>query len=171
MDYLIEEVLQQQSERYSGVSAATPPCSTACAVRFVMPYCAIHQFQGRKPWNILNTLNLFIVPLDNERRWYRYHHLFGDLLRKRMEQKLNVDEIARLHIHASEWYETNGRILEAFSHAAAANHIERAERLMELKEMPIHLPGVPVTILKWLESLPESVLMPSPPFGGNRLLC
>ena len=75
---------------------------------------------------------------------------------------LTPDEIARLHIHASEWYENNGMILEAFTHAAAANDIERAERLMELKEMPLHLPGVPLTILKWLESLPVSVLNSKP---------
>ncbi len=65
---------------------------------------------------------------------------------------------------------TTDLILEAFTHAAAANDIERAERLMELKEMPLHLPGVPMTILKWLESLPdERAQFQARACGGNRL--
>ena len=105
-----------------------------------MPFCSTRQFPGKHTLEYLERTNLFIVPLDNERRWYRYHHLFGDLLRKRMEQKLTPEGIADLHIHASEWYEKNGLILDAFKHAAAANDIERAERLMELKEMPLIFP-------------------------------
>ncbi len=161
MDYLLEEVLQQQPESIQAFLLHTSMLERMCG-----PLCdAIlldSSVSGQATLEYLERSNLFIVPLDNERRWYRYHHLFGDLLRKRMEQKLSADEIARLHIHASEWFENNGMILEAFTHAAAASDIERAERLMELKEMPLHLPGVPVTILKWLESLPVSVLNSKP---------
>jgi LuxR family maltose regulon positive regulatory protein len=161
MDYLLEEVLHQQSE-----SIQTFLLYTSMLDRMCGPLCdAIlldSSASGQATLEYLERSNLFIVPLDNERRWYRYHHLFGDLLRKRMEQKLTADGIARLHIHASEWYENNRLILEAFNHAVAANDVERAERLMELKEMPLHLPGVPTTILKWLESLPESVLNSKP---------
>ena len=161
MDYLIEEVLQQQSE-----SIQTFLLHTSILERMCGPLCdAIlldSTVSGQATLEYLERSNLFIVALDNERRWYRYHHLFGDLLRKRMQQKLSADEIARLHLHASEWYENNRMILEAFTHAAAANDVERAERLMELKEMPLHLPGVPMTILKWLESLPVSVLNSKP---------
>ena len=130
MDYLLEEVLQQQSE-----SIQTFLLHTSMLDRMCGPLCdAIlldPSVSGQATLEYLERSNLFIVPLDNERRWYRYHHLFGDLLRKRMEQKLTPEEIAHLHIHASEWYENNGMILEAFKHAAAANDIERAERLME----------------------------------------
>ena len=161
MDYLLEEVLQQQSE-----SIQTFLLHTSMLDRMCGPLCdAIlpdSSVSGQATLEYLERSNLFTVALDNERRWYRYHHLFGDLLRKRMEQKLTADGIARLHIHASEWYENNGLILEAFKHAAAANDIERAERLMELKEMPLHLPGVPTIILNWLESLPVSVLNSKP---------
>jgi LuxR family maltose regulon positive regulatory protein len=161
MDYLLEEVLQQQSESIQAfllhTSLLDRMCGPLCDAILLDP-----SVSGQATLEYLERSNLFIVPLDNERRWYRYHHLFGDLLRKRMEQNLTADGIARLHIHGSEWYENNGMILEAFTHAAAANDIERAERLMELKEMPIHLPGVPVTILKWLESLPVSVLNSKP---------
>ncbi len=90
----------------------------------------------------LERANLFIVPLDNERRWYRYHHLFADLLRQRLHQSAASsagDEgrgVAELHIRASVWYEDNGLEIEAFHHAAAANDIERAERLIEGEGMP-----------------------------------
>jgi LuxR family maltose regulon positive regulatory protein len=161
MDYLLEEVLQQQSESIQAFLLHTSMLDRMCGplCEAILPDPSV---SGQATLEYLERSNLFIVPLDNERRWYRYHHLFGDLLRKRMEQKLTADVITRLHIHASEWYENNGLILEAFAHAAAANDIERAERLMELKEMPVHLPGVPVTILKWLESLPVSVLNSKP---------
>ena len=77
----------------------------------------------------LERANLFVVPLDNERRWYRYHHLFAELLRQRLQQSLASsagDEGpsgAELHCRASQWYEDNGLQVEAFRHAAAANDI------------------------------------------------
>ena len=66
--------------------------------------------------------------------------------------------MAELHVRASQWYENNDLMLEAFHHAAAANDVERAERLIEGKGMPLHLPGAATTILNWLESLPTTVL-------------
>ena len=161
MDYLVEEVLQQQSE-----SIQTFLLQTSILDRICGPLCdAIlldPRVSGQATLEYLERINLFIVPLDNERRWYRYHHLFGDLLRRRMEQKFSAEGIANLQIHASEWLENNGLILEAFIHAAAANDVERAERLMESKEMPLLLPGVPTIILNWLESLPKSLLDSKP---------
>ena len=106
----------------------------------------------------LDRANLFIVPLDNERRWYRYHHLFGDLLRQRLGQNLTPGEIAEYHIRASQWYEDNGLAIEAFHHATAANDVARAERLMEGKGIPLHARGAVNAILAWLASLPRSVL-------------
>jgi LuxR family maltose regulon positive regulatory protein len=112
----------------------------------------------------LERANLFIVPLDNERRWYRYHHLFADLLRQRLQQSAASfagDErrgVAELHSRASQWYEDHGLEIEAFQHAAAANDIERAERLIGSKGMPLHFRGVATTILDWLASLPKPVL-------------
>ena len=112
----------------------------------------------------LEHANLFIVPLDNERRWYRYHHLFADLLRQRLQQSMassTGDEgrgIAELHIRASQWYEDNGLEFEAFHHAAAANDIERAERLIEGKGMPLYFRGALAPLLNWLETLSTTVL-------------
>ena len=161
MDYLIEEVLQQQSESIQRfllhTSILDRMCGPLCDAILLDP-----SVPGQATLEYLERTNLFIVPLDNERRWYRYHHLFGDLLRKRMEHSFSPGDIAEIHTRASEWYENDSLILEAFNHAAASKDLERAERLMELKEMPLHLPGVPTTILNWLESLPVSVLNSKP---------
>ena len=161
LDYLMEQVLERQTEEVQTFLLRTSIldrlCGPLCDALFIGSSAL-----GQQTLEHLEHANLFIVPLDNDRCWYRYHHLFGDLLRKRLEQKLTSEGIAGLHIHASEWYEGNGLILEAFKHAAAANDIERTERLMENKEMPLHLPGVPTTILNWLESLPVSMLNSKP---------
>jgi LuxR family maltose regulon positive regulatory protein len=119
---------------------------------------------GQKTLEYLERANLFIVPLDNERRWYRYHHLFADLLRQRLHQSAassTGDEgrgVAELHIRASVWYEDNGLDIEAFHHAAAAHDVERAERLMLGEWMPLHFRGAVAPVLNWLESLPTTEL-------------
>jgi len=157
MDYLLEEVLHQQSESIQAFLLRTSILDRMCG-----PLCDAvlldSSVLGQATLEYLERANLFIVPLDNERRWYRYHRLFGDLLRKRLGQSLTPGGIAELHIHASEWYENNDLMLEAFRHAAAANDIERAERLMVGGGMPLHFRGVVTTILDWLEALPTAVL-------------
>lgn len=161
LDYLLEEVLQRQPTEVQNFLLRTSILERMCG-----PLCDAvlgkPNSSGQETLTYLERANLFIVSLDNERYWYRYHHLFGDLLRKRLKQSFTSEGINNLHIHASEWYETNGLILEAFKHAVAANDVERANRLMEDKKMPLHLPGVPTIILNWLESLPTSVLNANP---------
>ena len=157
LDYLVEEVLGQQSESIQTFLLRTSildhMCGPLCDAVLLDPSTS-----GQKTLEYLQRTNLFIVPQDNERGWYRYHHLFRDLLRKRLGQSLTPEGIAELHIHASEWYENNDLMLEAFRNAAAANDIERAVRLIESKKMPLHLRGAATTILSWLESLPKTVL-------------
>ena len=157
LDYLIEEVLHQQSE-----SVQTFLLRTSILDRLCGPLCDAvvldSAVSGQETLEYLEHANLFIVPLDNDRQWYRYHHLFGDLLRKRLGQSLPPGNIAELHIPASQWYEDQGLEIEAFQHAAAANDVERAERLMEGKGIPLHFRGAVNTILEWLTSLPKSVL-------------
>jgi LuxR family maltose regulon positive regulatory protein len=112
----------------------------------------------------LERSSLFIVPLDNERRWFRYHHLFADLLRQRQHQRSassprdEKDGIADIHIRASQWYEEHGLEIEAFQHAAAANDVARAERLIEGAGVPLHFRGAAAPVLQWLASLPKTVL-------------
>ena len=163
MDYLVEEVLQQQSERVQTFLLRTSILDRMCG-----PLCdaVLHDpsASGDETLAYLEQANLFIVPLDNERRWYRYHHLFADLLRQRLHQSTALatgDEgrgVAELHIRASQWYEDNDLELEAFHHAAAANDVERAERLIGGDRIPEHFRGAATAILDWLESLPKTVL-------------
>jgi len=168
LDYLIEEVLQQQSE-----SIQTFLLRTSILDRLCSPLCdavlGSPSASGQETLEYLEHANLFIVPLDNERRWYRYHHLFAELLRQRLHQSISSGNeeggLAEYHIRASVWYEDNGLEIEAFQHAAAANDIERAERIIEGKGIPIHVRGALVPIRNWLTSLPKTVLDARPSLG------
>jgi LuxR family transcriptional regulator, maltose regulon positive regulatory protein len=163
LDYLLEEVLQKQSE-----SIQTFLLRTSILDRLCGPLCdavlGSPSASGQTTLEYLGHANLFIVPLDNERCWYRYHHLFGDLLRQRLHQSVaspTRDEgmvVAELHSRASAWYENNGLEVEAFQHAAAANDVERAERIIEGKGIPLNSRGTATSILGWLASLPATVL-------------
>ncbi len=163
LDYLVEEVLQQQADNIQNFLLSTSIldrlCGPLCDAVLIDPSAS-----GQETLEYIERANLFIVPLDNERRWYRYHHLFADLLRQRLHQSIDSSSkdaesgVNELHIRASQWHEDNGLELEAFQHAAAGNDIERAERLAEGKGIPLHLRGAVMAILAWLESLPTTVL-------------
>src|SRR5437763_667848 len=163
----VEEVLQQQPESIQTFLLRTSIldrlCGSLCDAVLLNP-----SVSGQATLEYLERANLFLVPLDNERRWYRYHHLFADLLRQRLHQSAASsmrDErkgVAELHIRASQWYEDNGLEIEAFHHAVAANDIERAERLIEGEGVPLHFRGAGAPVRNWLESLPTAVLNARP---------
>jgi LuxR family transcriptional regulator, maltose regulon positive regulatory protein len=157
LDYLLEEVLDREP-----VDVRTFLLRTSILDRLCGPLCdavlCSPTGTGDGTLQAVERANLFIIPLDNERRWYRYHHLFGDLLRRRLEQSLSPDEVAELHVRASEWFERDGQLLEAFHHATAANDIERAGRLIDSDGMDLHLHSVLTPIRDWLASLPATVL-------------
>lgn len=170
LDYLVEEVLQQQSAsiqtfllRTSILDRLCGPLCDAVLGRGAGENTALSSY-GQETLEYLEHANLFIVPLDNERRWYRYHHLFADLLRKRLRQSLAsslVDDergVDELHIRASIWYEENGLEIEAFHHAAAAKDTERAARLMEGEGMPLLFRGAVAPVMNWLDSMPNEEL-------------
>lgn len=167
LDYLVEEVLAQQPEPIQmfllHTSILNRMCGPLCDAVLTAP-----SGSGQETLEYLERANLFIVPLDNERRWYRYHHLFAELLRQRLRQSMvpptgdgerRVDE---LHIRASKWYEDHGLQMEAFQHAAAAHDIERAEGLIDAKGLPLHFSGGVTPILNWLESLSTDVMNARP---------
>ena len=170
VDYLVEEVLQRQSG-----SVQTFLLRTSILERLCGPLCDAvlrrsasehftHSASGQEILEYLEHANLFIVPLDNERRWYRYHHLFSDLLRNRLHQSItsNIGDdervVAELHIRASIWYEDNSLAIEAFHHAAAAKDIQRAARLMEGEGMPLLFRGAVSPVMNWLDSMPNEEL-------------
>ena len=154
LDYLLEEVLHQQPEHVQMFLL-----KTAVLTQLTGSLCnaLTGDDDGQELLESLDRANLFLVPLDNERRWYRYHHLFADLLRQRLSQQ--GDKVVNgLHGRASQWYEDNGLELEAFHHAASAHDIERAQRLMEGAAVPLHFRGGVTPVLNWLGSLETAVL-------------
>ena len=163
LDYLTEEVLHQQPDHVQTFLLRTSILDRLCG-----PLCDAVLLDASAPGqatlDYLDRANLFLIPLDTERRWYRYHHLFADLLRQRLHQRSAsspgdaVGDVTDLHRRASVWYEENGLELEAFHHAAAAHDIARAEHLIEGAGMPLYFRGARAPVLTWLQSLPETVL-------------
>jgi LuxR family maltose regulon positive regulatory protein len=185
IDYLAEEVLERQSEEVRTFLQHTsilermcaPLCDEVLNINLNqdseprLPQLLTSQLSSQPMLEKLERANLFIVPLDNQRQWYRYHHLFADLLRQRLHQSAQHftrsggdrrESAAELHLRASQWYEKKGLQIEAFQHAAAAGDVERAARLIEGEGIPRHFRGTVTTILDWLESLPAAVLNARP---------
>jgi LuxR family maltose regulon positive regulatory protein len=170
MDYLVEEVLQQQFESVQTFLLRTSildrMCGPLCDALLLDPLAS-----GQKTLEYLEHANLFIVPLDNERRWYRYHHLFADLLRQRLHQSTassTGDEgrgVAELHIRASVWYEENGLDIEAIHHAIAAGDYDRTANLIELAWPGMDGNFQSATWLNWVRALPENIIK------GRPVLC
>lgn len=164
MDYLLEEVLQQQTPAIQQFLLQTSILNRMCG-SLCDALISNGSSSGQQMLEQLEQANMFIVPLDHERRWYRYHHLFGELLRQRLQRSLTqqtATSLEQLHIQASTWFEANELELEAFEHAAAANDTERAERLIEGKRVPLQFQGALLPIMAWLQALPTNVLNQRP---------
>ena len=131
LDYLVEEVLQLQSENIQDFLL-----STSILERLSASLCnALRPHSEDSAQEILEYLeraNLLLVPLDNKREWYRYHHLFADVLQVHL-RKVQPNHIVDLHLRASVWYEQNGFRADAIHHALAAQDFERAADLIELE--------------------------------------
>ena len=111
----------------------------------------------------LERANLFLVCLDDERVWYRYHHLFADLLRAQLQKSVGNQGVARLHLRASEWYEQNGSTLEAIHHASLASDFERIERLIEQNYIEMLNRGEMSGILRfWMGKLSKELVYRRP---------
>ena len=106
----------------------------------------------------LRQRNLFILPLDDELRWYRYHHLFADLLGNLLQKDQPPERIQELHLRACEWYEGNGLIPQAVNHALAAADFQRASKLIERTAWAMLMRGEVPTLLQWLDALPDGVV-------------
>ncbi len=161
LDYLMEEVLGQQSE-----SVQTFLLRTSILDRMCGPLCDAVLLDsspsGQKTLEYLEHTNLFIVPLDSERRWYRYHHLFTELLRQRLGQSQTPEEIAQYHICASEWYEKNSDEAEAFHHLIAARDFNLAAGLAERSWQTMNESLQSAVWLGWVKQLPEELIRSRP---------
>ncbi|MCQ3937846.1 MAG: helix-turn-helix transcriptional regulator [Chloroflexi bacterium] len=158
LDYLIEEVLGQQSEEIQTFLLRTSildrMCGPLCDAVLLDPSTS-----GQEILEQLERANLFIVPLDNERRWYRYHHLFGDLLRQRLGQPRELPEY---HLRASVWYEANADLAQAFHHALAAGDFERSANLAEAAWQGMERNFQTAAWIGWVKKLPNAVVCSRP---------
>ena len=113
----------------------------------------------------LERTNLFLIPLDEEQRWYRYHHLFADALRAQVARQLGRDAAATLHRRASAWFEAHGLRAEAVQHALAAGDGALGARLIQPLARAMQLRGEVTTLLGWLAALPPAELHARPDLG------
>jgi LuxR family maltose regulon positive regulatory protein len=164
LDYLIEEVLDQQPEDIQTFLLQTAIldrltgslCDAVCAVE-----TATGQGNGQQTLEMLEQANLFIVPLDNERHWYRYHHLFADLLLQRLHQT-QPEQLPVLYHRASVWYKQNGFVNEAINYALRSKNFERAADMIE-DQFGDNYERVSQTILqRWLAEMPEKFVLSKP---------
>ncbi len=154
MDYLIEEVLKLQPPNISTFllqsSILKRLCGPLCeAVIGVDPTCPV---DGQTTLETLEQMNLFLIPLDDERHWYRYHHLFSDVLNRRLEHQF-PHLLPELNRRASEWYEQNGFISEAIQYALAAGNQTRAAQLIEDNGCYLLMSGEVSTLLNWTSAI------------------
>ena len=163
LDYLVEEVLGQQSESVQAFLLRTSildrMCGPLCDAVLPAPSTSGQETAGQETLEYLERANLFIVPLDNERRWYRYHHLFGDLLRQRLGKP---KEFAEFNLRASQWHEENGDLGAAFHHAIAAGDFVRAAGLAEAAWQGMEESFRTAAWLGWVKKLPEEVIRVRP---------
>ncbi|MFZ0160537.1 MAG: LuxR C-terminal-related transcriptional regulator [Kineosporiaceae bacterium] len=158
VDYLVEEVLQRQPARVQ-----TFLLQTSVLGRLSGPLCdaVTGQDGGRAMLEALDRGNLFVVALDDRRRWYRYHQLFDDVLRARLLDE-QPGQVPGLHRRASAWYEQNGERPEAIRHALAAEDHERAADLIELAVPATRRHRQEATLRRWLEALPDELIRVRP---------
>lgn len=166
LDYLLEEVLHRESEQVQAFLLQTSIldrlCASLCdAVRFGKAESPISDLQSQAVLEHLESANLFVVPLDDRREWYRYHRLFADLLRQRLHQ-IYLDRVPGLHRRASGWLEQNGLMAEAIDHALAAEDLERAADLIEANAEATLMRGEVATFLRWIDALPDGLVRARP---------
>jgi LuxR family maltose regulon positive regulatory protein len=158
VDYFVDQVLAGQPDRIQAFLLHTsildrlcgPLCDAVCGT----PIADLEHTSAQQLLQQLQGANLFVVPLDNERQWYRYHHLFADLLRQRLLQS-EADKIPDLHRRASRWYEQSGYLEQAIEHALLGKDVDRAATLIEQAAETVLMRGELVTLATWIKALPR----------------
>ena len=158
VDYLAEEVLARQPDHVRQFLL-----QTSVLERLSGPLCdaVTGRDGGHAVLAALDRGNLFLVPLDHRRRWYRYHHLFADVLRAHLRDE-QPGAVAGLHRRAGGWFERHGEPAEAIRHALAGADVERAADLVELAIPATQQARQEATLRAWLEALPDEVVRVRP---------
>ncbi len=150
LDYLLEEVLERQP-----LDVQQFLLETSILDRLTAPLCdAVRQSSDSQAMlEQLEVANLFVVPLDDERRWYRYHHLFGDLLCSRLRE-VQPDALPLLHLRASQWFESQGLTVAALGHAVEGGDVARVRKLATGNALAVIGHGELDTLVRWFDALP-----------------
>jgi LuxR family transcriptional regulator, maltose regulon positive regulatory protein len=158
VDYLVEEVLRRQPEPVRNFLL-----QTSILERLNGSLCdaVTSQLGSKSKLEQLQRNNLFVIPLDDKRHWYRYHHLFGDMLRMHLEAE-QPDQLQTLNNRASKWYEQNGSVADAICHAFAADDFERVAGLAEISWQVMYKSFQSVAWLGWVKHLPEELIRSRP---------
>ncbi len=161
MDFMLEEVLARESEE-----TRTFLLQTAVLTRLTGPLCdaVTGRSSSQEILEGLERRNLFVVPLDDDRRWYRYHHLFADLLQARLRQS-SPDRVPQLLSRAATWCEQAGQVSEAVGYAFAAEDYRQAAALVERYWWHAMNDGEIETVWSWLDALPEGLVGKSAPLS------
>ncbi len=158
VDYLSEEVLARQPEAVQSFLL-----HTSLLDRFSYPLCdaVTGRDDGEQMLGYLERANLFLVPLDERRQWYRYHHLWASVLRVRLHREIGTAGLAALYTRASAWYEQNGMPAEAVEAALSAGDYARAARLIDIDSSFVRSMFIGYearTLIRWLERFPPEAL-------------
>jgi len=161
VDYLVEEVLHRQPDDVRDFLL-----QTSILGRLSGDLCdAVTGVPGSTArLEALERANLFLVPLDDQREWYRYHHLFGEMLRARLLDE-QPDAVAGLHARASEWFEHHGETADAILHALDAGAFARAAELIKAAVPTMQQQRQELTLAGWFELLPAEVVRADPELG------
>jgi LuxR family maltose regulon positive regulatory protein len=167
VDYLVEEVLQRQPDAVQQFLL-----QTSVLERLSGPLCdeVTGRGGGKGMLETLDRGNLFLVPLDDRRRWYRYHHLFADVLRARLQDE-QPDLIPVLHRRASDWYEANGERAVAIDHALAGADFDRAADLVERAAPALQRLRQEGTVRRWVEAIPDAQIRVRPVLSNIYVGC
>jgi LuxR family maltose regulon positive regulatory protein len=161
LEYLVDEVLQRQPEALQDFLLETSILTRLCA-----PLCnAVTQStDSADALADLHRRNLFVIPLDGEHYWFRYHHLFAEFLKSHLK-RMRADDLPGLHRRAAEWFQSNNQPEDALRHAFAIPDYTYVSRLVVDNWRRIYHTGRLDTAVQWLESMPGDLLRQSPPLG------
>jgi LuxR family maltose regulon positive regulatory protein len=166
-EYLVEEVLQLQRDDIRKFLLQT---SLLKRMNAGLCKAVTHCQDGQAILQFLRQANTFLIPLDNEGHWFRYHHLFADLLQARLQKALPKDGVAALHLRAAAWYEQNGSMIEAVQHTFSAGDYEKAALLVDQMGQAMIFTDQHNTLNSWLDALPHEFIQTHPRLQIYRLL-
>ncbi len=167
MEYVVTEIISQHPPAIQEYLLKTSVLSRFCAPLCDAVCCSVADsggsaLDGREFVELLENADLFVISLDDERKWFRYHHLFQELLKRQLKKRLNAEEIVKLHQRASAWFAENGYIEEALSHAHEIGDIEAAARLVKHHRHDMMNREKWYQLSRWLQQFPPDFIQQHP---------